>query len=32
MFASHLREELIVVVLQYPDLCLQLPDVVGGGI
>lgn len=32
MFASHLREELIVIILQYPHLRLQLPDVVGGGI
>lgn len=29
---SHLREELIVVVLKDPYFSLQLPDVVGGGI
>lgn len=28
----HLREELIVIILQYPHFRLQLPDVVGGRI
>lgn len=32
MCAPHLREKLIVVVLQDPHFSLQLPDVVGGGI